>query len=285
MSGGCSASTCGCGASADVARSVEERPETPVAVAQTQRVSIDGVEVTESEIRAEIQYHPAPSFAAARAEAVRALVVRQLLVREARRQGLLDDEAPVGSVDLQACIDALVAREAPVPTVSEAELRDFFESHRDRFRSPPLASVSHILFGAPPDDAEARAHAKRDAEATLAQLIEHSDRFESLAEKRSACPSARQRGSLGQISPGDLVPEIERALARMEPGELLGETVETTHGHHILRLDARAPGRPLPFSAARAKIETYLRDRAWRARVHAWVAQLAADATIEGCTL
>jgi peptidyl-prolyl cis-trans isomerase C len=286
--GGCG-SGCGCASTRERETHTEHTTlASAIADSDLTPVAVDGVAIPEQAIARELQYHPARSFGRARAEAVRALVVRQLLLNEAARRGLLDAATvarPLPEAARQRAIDSLVSAAAPVPSVTEAEIRAFFAAHRDRFASPPLQSASHILLAAPPDDTEARAHARRDAEATRAVLREHPDRFEKLAKQRSACPSAREGGTLGQLSPGDLVPEVERALSAMQVGEILDHPVESEHGFHILRLDARAPGRPLPFEAVRSRIETYLRDQAWRRRVHDWVAELATQATITGCEL
>ena len=56
-----------------------------VSVAPRERVLVNGVEIPPSAIVAETQNHPAPDPVAARAQAVRALVIRELLLQEARR--------------------------------------------------------------------------------------------------------------------------------------------------------------------------------------------------------
>src|SRR3546814_1132125 len=57
-----------------------------------QSVWVNGNEITAQAVLAEMQYHPAASAAAARHEAARALVVRELLLQAAEALGLVEPE-------------------------------------------------------------------------------------------------------------------------------------------------------------------------------------------------
>ena len=81
------------------------------------------------------------------------------------------------------------------------------------------------------------------------------------------------------------MPEFEKALLSLEPGQLFHEPVETSHGFHLIRLDDRAPGECVPFSSVQDRIMIYLRDAAWRLALRAFISELAEKAAIEGFTL
>ena len=67
------------------------------------------------------------------------------------------------------------------------------------------------------------------------RLIRGGD-FALLAEKYSADPgSARMGGELGFVGPGQLVPEYEKTVANLAPGEL-SEPVRTPFGYHLIQL-------------------------------------------------
>ena len=51
-------------------------------------VYVNGVRIAASQIDAEVQYHHAPSFAEARYEATRELIVRELLVQKSVSLGI-----------------------------------------------------------------------------------------------------------------------------------------------------------------------------------------------------
>ena len=63
----------------------------PVRVDNTFNITVNGVQISESEIGAEMQYHPAASKEQAFQLAARALVIRALLLQRAAELGLQGD--------------------------------------------------------------------------------------------------------------------------------------------------------------------------------------------------
>jgi peptidyl-prolyl cis-trans isomerase C len=243
-------------------------------------ISVNGRQIDEAAIARETQYHPAKSLEEARARAVRALVVRELLSQRAERLGI---EAPADN--LEASVEALLAREVAVPKADEAACRRYYATHMQRFRSPDLVEARHILFPAAPDDAEARAAGRAKAEAAIAALKERPERFADLAKELSACPSAKQGGNLGQLSRGSTVPEVETFLFELAQGQLCPVPVPSRYGFHVLRVERRVDGRTLPFEAVHKKIADYLEDRVWRQAVRQYVELLVGAAEIKGLEL
>jgi peptidyl-prolyl cis-trans isomerase C len=254
-------------------------------------VFVNGVEISDHAIGAELQYHPAGSVEEARAAATRALVVRELLLQTAARHGIEQpDPSEPGQADEretadEALIRTVIAREVQTPEPDEASCRRFYEQNLKRFRSPDLFEAAHILFPAAPADAEASAQAKRQAAATLQEVLAAPERFADLAHERSACPSAAQGGNLGQISRGQTVPEFETFLYNLEPGQICPVPVKTRFGYHVLRLDRRIEGRQLPFEAVRERIAAYLREHVWRRAISQYLQLLVGEAKIEGIEL
>ena len=72
-----------------------------------------------------------------------------------------------------------------------------------------------------PDDAEGWEVARQTTQAALDQLARKPALFGQLAKTLSDCPSGAVGGSLGQLGPGDVVGEVEQALAGLEPGQIL----------------------------------------------------------------
>ena len=72
--------------------------------------------------------------------------------------------------------------------------------------------VRHILLAAAPADGAVRATAQEQAKHLIDELCAEPSRFDQLARDFSACPSGQSGGNLGQIGPGQTVPEFERAL-------------------------------------------------------------------------
>jgi len=252
-------------------------------------VRVNGIEISRAAIAREIQNHPADTPGAARQEAARALVVRELLVQEAGRLGIEPADTPDAEgrreAEDEALVRALVEAGVDVPDPTDDECRRFYEGNRDRFRSPDIYEAAHILFAAPRDDEEAYTEADRQARDTIAHLREEPRNFADLARTLSACPSAKTGGNLGQISTGQTTPEFEAALAAMQPGTLCDDPVHTPYGAHVVRLDRKIDGTVLPFEAVAAEIADYLADAVFHRAVHQYIAILAGRAEIEGIDL
>ena len=100
----------------------------------------------------------------------------------------------------------------------------------------------------------------------------------------SACPSKKTGGSLGQLSKGSTVEEFERQVFALQPG-LCHSPIETRYGFHIVIVDQKIEGRPIPFDVVKGEISTYLQHQVKRRAVRNYLQQLMADASISGIAL
>jgi len=258
-------------------------PGPPVAV------SVNGVSIGRDAIVREMQHHPAEIPIAAWQQAARALVIRELLLQRARQLGVtpepISDHDGRRETDDEAVMRALIEREVTVPEPDDETCRCYYARNQGRFRSPDIFEASHILFAALPADREAYAQARADATAVLATLMDNPDSFATLARAYSRCPSAAQGGKLGQITAEQTTPEFEQALLALRPGELRAEPVVTRYGFHIIRLDRKHDGRPLPYEAVAGRIADYLRESVRRRADTQYIARLITAAQIEGIDL
>jgi peptidyl-prolyl cis-trans isomerase C len=246
-------------------------------------VEVAGAEIHGETVYREAQYHPAASWEIACHEATRALVIRELLLAQAEFHGLCTTRQ-LDERDAQSVISGLLETEISLSQVCENECRAFYEAHPERFAAPQLMEASHILFAAPPQDPE-RGSTRLRAQRVLDELLQRPERFERLAKKHSACPSASSGGHLGQLGLGDTLPVFEAALAELEPGQIAPRLVETRHGFHVVLLNQRSEGRTLPFDAVHQRIRSYLSERAWRRAFRSYICDLAEQFGVRGFDL
>ncbi len=273
-------------------------------------IRINGAPISEQAIAAEMQFHPAPTREQAWQQAATALAIRALLRDEAARLGVQPEAPYADEGEDEALVRALLARELRVPEPDDAACRRYHAANRARFRSPDVYEAAHILFPAAPEDAAARARAKAAAEAVLATLRDAAPggapggapgdapgdarrdapgdaqrRFAALARAHSACPSAANGGRLGQLSRGDLVPELETFIMALEEGQVCPVPIMSRYGAHVLRLERRAPGSDLPYAAVAETVARHLATQAWQRAVHQYLRLLAGRARVEGIDL
>jgi peptidyl-prolyl cis-trans isomerase C len=256
--------------------------------AQRQPVSVNGVVIAHHLIARETQNHPAANPVLAWRAATRALVVRELLLQEAKRldvgaEPLVDNEGR-RETETEALVRGLIESQVMTPIPDAASCRRYYDANAARFRSGDIFECAHILIAARGGDSDAFTAARRRAEELLARLREHPSDFAELASSHSDCPSGAVGGNLGQVTPGVTTPEFEAAVMRLRPGEI-SAVVETRYGLHIIRLDRYLPGESLPFELVHGKIEAYLAERSQRIAAAQYVALLASRVQVIGIDL
>jgi peptidyl-prolyl cis-trans isomerase C len=188
-------------------------------------------------------------------------------------------------VEEDAIIAALLDQAIEPDLPSDEECRRYYEARRDRFRTPDLFEVSHILVEPEGDGEAAWSEAEGRARLIAGEVGDDPAAFAEAAREFSACPSSRQDGSLGQVRRGDLVPQIQAAVEALTPGRTMQEPVRSRFGWHVLRLQRRIDGQVLPFKAVHSKVAEMLAARSWTVASTRYVAALAARAEIEGITI
>lgn len=252
-------------------------------------IVVDGVQIPERLIAQEAQNHPGGDAAKAWADASHALAVKALLLDRARALGLAPDpetdEAGREETAEEALVRAVLELEIDVARPTDAECRRVYDARRDSFRSPDLYEAAHILFEAAEASDASLSEAEAVAGAALADIRARPSRFAEIAEALSDCPSGRVGGSLGQLQAGDLVPEIETALLRLQAGEVAAAPVRSRFGWHVLKLIRRIEGRRAPFDLVIERIRLHLQSRAWTAAAARYVADLAERARRAGAAV
>ena len=253
-------------------------------------VVVNGETIPSAAIAAEAQNHEAPKDKPGIAwrKAAQALVIRALLLQEAKRRGLAPDPLELApnrfETEDEALIRALLDEALAIEPVDEDAVRAEWAKDPDRYRSAPLWDVSHILCACDPRDEAARGLAEARAVALLARLDGDAKGFAAVA-RESDCGSKASAGHLGQLGPGDTVPEFESALRTLADEGITPAPVLSRHGWHIIRLNATAPGQVLPFETVRPKIAQALEKAAWADASRAFVESLADRSSITGASL
>ena len=242
-------------------------------------IKVNDVAIPESAILEEMQYHPAETKRQAMLKAAETRVIGEILRQRAAALGLsvADSGSLAGQDDF---IEQLLERDVDMPQASDDECRHYFEKNRPRFTTSPLVELRHILVAAAPDDEQQRVESQTIAETLLAQL-RAGENFAALAKQYSACPSKETGGSLGQISAGQTVPEFERQIFAAESG-LLPAPVESRYGFHIVSIERKVAGKPLPYDQVEGRIRQYLNEKVKAKATAQYIQSLIQQIRLEG---
>ena len=96
--------------------------------------------------------------------------------------------------------------------------------------------------------------------------------FAALARLHSVDASAARGGDLGWVFPGDTVPEFERAMNALKPGEV-SQPVQSPFGWHLIQVLERRTGS-LPPERLRLMARQALRERKSEDAYQEWLRQL-----------
>lgn len=123
---------------------------------------------------------------------------------------------------------------------------------------------------------------ENDARARLTALkerLENKADFAELARVHSEDGSATKGGDLGWLSPGDTVPEFERAMQALKPGEI-SAPVRSSFGWHLIQVMERR-NEDMSRERQRLAARQMLRERKSDEAYQEWVRQLRDRAFIE----
>ena len=134
--------------------------------------------------------------------------------------------------------------------VSDEEVLRFYQQHRDRFMLPPEVRISQILIALGPGS---ELLAVQEKAQEVYALLKKGERFEELAAKYSDGPEGRRGGSLGYIRPGDMLPQIQKAIEQAPPGAVT-KPIASSIGMHIIRVDDRKSPQFRPFEEVKEDV-------------------------------
>lgn len=248
-------------------------------------ININGINLPPDQIAREVQYHQSETPEQAIYKAAQALVIQQLLVTKAQQLGF-DGNAVCAEDEAieEATIRSLLENQATTVPPTQEDCQNYFAANRDKFRSPDLLEVSHILLAASQDDPDQRHRAKQSAEAVIAELQGNLKNFAALAKQYSACPSKETGGNLGQLTAGQTVPEFERQVFSLNQG-LAKHPIESRYGYHVVLVERKIVGRRLEYSHVQEKISDYLAETRQRVAISNYIHKLIDEADIEGIEL
>src|SRR5687768_391637 len=122
--------------------------------------------------------------------------------------------------------------------VSDDEIRQYFDAHRDDFTKRPGRAVLSLISIPRPITA-ADSAATRQRVAALRSEILGGIPFDTVARRESSdSASAAQGGLLGTVARGAFVPEFERVAFALRPGELSQPTL-SPFGYHLIKVDEK----------------------------------------------
>jgi peptidyl-prolyl cis-trans isomerase SurA len=165
--------------------------------------------------------------------------------------------------------------------VTLKEVLEYYQANRAKFGEQELYRARHILFVIPKDVTDSDLAKIRDKADKVLKEAKGGADFTELAKKYSDDPNvATDGGELGTFKKGDLLPEMESVVLKLNPGEV-SEPVRSKSGLHIIKLEKKFLGDIKPFDDVKGEIEENLYRQKSEARFTQWVSDLRKNSSIE----
>jgi peptidyl-prolyl cis-trans isomerase C len=187
------------------------------------------------------------------------LNTRELLVREAKKQGLEKNPAVKTEMDLTSqtvLVRAYMADYIKAHPVSDDQLHKEYDTIKSQIGDKEY-KVRHILLE------------KEDEAKDVIAALQKGEKFEKLAERSKDTGSKANGGDLDWNAPANFVKPFSDAMVGLQKGKFTTTPVQTQFGWHVIQLDdvrpAKVPGfdEVKPQLAQRAQgqvVEQYLRE-------------------------
>ncbi|EIJ33177.1 peptidylprolyl isomerase [Thiothrix nivea] len=173
------------------------------------------------------------------------LIVTELARQEANKAGLAErDEVKNKVKDFtdKLVLNLWTQEQAASFKPSDDELKKAYEE-RTSGDNKYEYKARHILM-----------KTQEEAAAVIKELESGVD-FADLAKKKSTGPSGPTGGDLGWFKAESMVKPFSAAVAKMEPGTISKEPVQTQFGWHVIKLEERRDVKPPSFDDMKPQLE------------------------------
>lgn len=113
----------------------------------------------------------------------------------------------------------------------------------------------------------------------LKERLENGGNFEELARQYSEDGTASKGGDLGWLNPGDTVPEFEKAMDALQPGQV-SDPVRSPFGWHLIQVIERR-SQDMSKDSARLKARQEIKARKADEAYQDWIRELRDRAYVE----
>lgn len=215
---------------------------------------VNGTVITTQDFKNEVDrlppyLKPMAQSAEGKKELLDSMIVREVILEKAKKEGIDKSKEVAERLDdlrKRLIVETYLKKKVEADAqISDAELKNFYEQNKQKFKTGEQVRASHILV-----------KTEKEANDILEQLKKGAS-FEDMAKKYSTDSTAAKGGDLGWFSRGAMVPEFDKAVFSLKEGEQSG-IVKTQFGYHIIKVTGKRPAGIRTFDEVKEQIKSTL---------------------------
>ncbi len=163
-------------------------------------------------------------------------------------------------------------------TVSDEDIKKYYDENSKRYSSPEQVRASHILIKTEGLDEAGKAAAKTKIDALLKEARAGGD-FAAMAKANSEDPGSKDKGGEYTFPKGQMVPAFEKAAFSLEVGKV-SDVIETRFGYHIIKLSEKIAADNKSLEDVKDEIKKNLEKSGRSTFSRGYIEKLKSDAKI-----
>jgi len=175
-----------------------------------------------------------------------------------KQQGLTDDQARE-AIRQQLISQALFKKVTGDVKVSDADITQYYNTHKTQYVQPETREVRHILV------------TKKALADSLYQQLKSGGNFAKLAKQYSKDPGSAANGGKLTVSKGQTVPQFDKTAFSLKTGQI-SQPVHTQYGYHIIQaLSGVKAASTTSLAKLRASIRPQLEQQKKNDEITKWL--------------
>ena len=210
-------------------------------------------------------------------------VTDEALNRQLKSVGMSQEELRSRMLE-EATAETVLERQLKI-TVTDDEVKKFYDDNPARFEQPEMVRASHILLNTRdtvtgvelPED---KKEAKRKLMEDILKRARAGEDFAKLAKEFSEDSFSKDKGGEYTFPRGQMAPEFEAAAFSLNTNQI-SDIVTTQFGYHIIKLSEKIPAKKMELAKVAPDLKEGLKQQAIQKQLPDYMEKLKKDAGVE----
>jgi peptidyl-prolyl cis-trans isomerase SurA len=162
--------------------------------------------------------------------------------------------------------------------IGTEEVKKYYDDHKQEFTRPEQVALSEIFLSTEGKNPEEIESVQKKAE-DLRNRVVKGDEFSEIARRYSEGSTAKDGGDLGTFQRGQLSPQLEEVVFKMEKGQIT-DVIQTKTGFEVLKVENHYEAGLQPMDKVESEIMNKLYMEKMQPTMREYLAQLREESYV-----